>query len=63
MQLSLEQAKEILKHTLAEQGKKGFKPMAVVVLGAGGGIKASESQDGTERVGLIIQQLYIVGNS
>ncbi len=47
MQLSLAQAKIILQHTLAEQGKQGFKPMAVVVLGAGGGVKASESQDGT----------------
>lgn len=47
MQLTLAQAKDILQHTLAEQTKQGFKPMAVVVLGAGGGIKASESQDGT----------------
>ena len=50
MQLSLEQAKVILKHTLAEQDKQGFKPMAVVVLGSGGGIKASESQDGTSLI-------------
>ncbi len=47
MQLSLDQAKTIIQHALAEQEKQGFKPMAVVVLGDGGGIKASESQDGT----------------
>jgi len=50
MQLSLAQAKDIIQHTLAEQAKQGFKPMAVVVLGAGGSIKASESQDGTSLV-------------
>ncbi len=47
MQLTLAQAKDIIHHALAEQAKRGFKPLAIVVLGAGGGIKASESQDGT----------------
>ena len=50
MQLTLAQAKDIIKHALAEQEKQGFKPLAVVVLGAGGAIKASESQDGTSLV-------------
>ena len=47
MELTLAQAKDIITHALAEQRKENFKPMAVVVLGAGGAIKASESQDGT----------------
>ena len=50
MQLTLAQAKDIIQHTLAEQKKQGFKPLAVVVLGAGGAIKASESQDGTSQI-------------
>lgn len=50
MQLTLAQAKDIITHTLAEQEKLGLKPVAVVVLGAGGSIKASESQDGTSLV-------------
>ena len=50
MQLTLAQAKDIIKHALAEQEKQGFKPLAVVVLGAGGSIKPSESQDGTSLV-------------
>ena len=50
MQLTLAQAKDIIKHALVEQEKRGFKPLAVVVLGAGGSIKASESQDGTSLV-------------
>lgn len=47
MQLSLVQAKTIVEQALAEQEKQGLKPLAIVVLGNGGGIKASESQDGT----------------
>lgn len=47
MGISLSEAKDIIQHTLAAQAKNNFKPMAVVVLGAGGTIKASESQDGT----------------
>jgi len=50
LELTLSQAKEIIAHTLAEQEKNKFKPMAVVVLGAGGAIKASESQDGTSQI-------------
>ncbi len=47
MDLTLADAKVIIENTLAAQAKHGFKPMAVVVLGAAGTIKASESQDGT----------------
>ena len=50
MQLTLKQAKDIIQHALAEQQKQGFKPLAVVVLGAGGAIKASESQDNTSQI-------------
>jgi len=50
MQLSLSQAKDIIQHALTEGEKQGFKPLAVVVLGAGGSIKASESQDGTSLI-------------
>ena len=47
MELTLKQAKDIIQTALDTQKEKGFKPMAVVVLGTGGTIKASESQDGT----------------
>jgi len=47
LELTLKQAKDIIEKALETQKEKGFKPMAVVVLGAGGTIKASESQDGT----------------
>jgi uncharacterized protein GlcG (DUF336 family) len=47
MGLTLAQAKTIIEQTLAAQAKHNFKPMAVVVLGSAGTIKASESQDGT----------------
>ncbi len=47
MSVSLAEAKTIIEHALAGQAKHGFKPMAVVVLTAGGTIRASESQDGT----------------
>ncbi len=47
MDLKLADAKKIIEHTLAEQAKNNFKPMAVVVLGSAGTIRASESQDGT----------------
>ncbi len=47
MDLTLADAKKIIEHTLAEQAKRSLKPMAVVVLGAAGTIRASESQDGT----------------
>lgn len=50
LELSLTQAREIIQHALSEQEKHAFKPMAVVVLGAGGAIKASESQDGTSQI-------------
>ena len=47
MELTLKQAKDIIKVALDTQKEKGFKPLAVVVLGTAGTIKASESQDGT----------------
>jgi len=50
LELTLAQAKQIIQTALAEQEKHSFKPMAIVVLGAGGSIKASESQDGTSLV-------------
>ena len=50
MSLTLAQSKTIIQHAFDEQNKRSFKPMAIVVLGAGGAIKASESQDGTSLV-------------
>ena len=50
MELSLDNAKTIIKHALDEQQKQGYKPMAIVVLGSGGSIRASESQDGTSLI-------------
>jgi len=50
MELTLKQAKDIIEKALSVQKEKGFKPMAVVVLGADGAIKASESQDGTSAI-------------
>lgn len=50
MELTLTQAKDIIKYAFAEQKTQGFKAMAIVVLGAGGAIKASESQDGTSQL-------------
>ena len=47
MELTLKQAKDIIKVDLDTQKEKGFKPLAIVVLGTSGTIKASESQDGT----------------
>ncbi|OED36931.1 glcg protein [Chromatiales bacterium (ex Bugula neritina AB1)] len=47
MDLLLADAKKIIEHTLVAQKKNNFKPMAVVVLGSAGTIRASESQDGT----------------
>ena len=51
MELTLSQAKDIIKAALATQEKNNYKPMAIVVLGTGGTIKASESQDGTSALG------------
>jgi len=50
VELSLASAKSIIEAAFAEQKKQGFKPMSVTVLGAGGAIKASESQDGTSQL-------------
>lgn len=50
MELSLAHAKSIIEAAFTEQSKHGFKPMSVTVLGTGGAIKASESQDGTSQL-------------
>jgi uncharacterized protein GlcG (DUF336 family) len=50
LELSLADAKRIIEHAFIEQQKHGFKPMAIVVVGANGSIRASESQDGTSLI-------------
>ena len=50
MEVTLAVAKSIIEHAFDERKKQGFKPLAVVVLGSGGSIKASESQDGTSQI-------------
>ncbi len=50
MELTLANAKVIIEHALNEQQKQYFKPLAIVVLGSGGAIRASESQDGTSLI-------------
>ena len=50
MELSLADAKRIIEAAFAERERAGFKPLSVTVLGAGGAIKASESQDGTSQL-------------
>ncbi len=50
MELTLANAKVIIEHALNEQQKQNFKPLAIVVLGSGGAIRASESQDGTSLI-------------
>jgi uncharacterized protein GlcG (DUF336 family) len=47
LELTLKQAKDIIQHAFTEGENLKLKPLACVVLGAGGSIKASESQDGT----------------
>lgn len=47
MELTLANAKNIIDACSVEQKKQGLKPMAIVVLGSGGRIRASESQDNT----------------
>ncbi|MEM9331051.1 MAG: heme-binding protein [Pseudomonadota bacterium] len=44
--LSLTRANRIINQAFAHAGKEGFKPLAVVVLDAGGNVKAFQSQDG-----------------
>lgn len=45
--LSLTRANRIISQAFAYAGKEGFKPMACVVMDAGGTIRAYQSQDGT----------------
>ena len=44
--LSLTRANRIISQAFAHAAKNGFKPLACVVLDAGGNIKAFQSQDG-----------------
>ncbi|WP_298912959.1 heme-binding protein [uncultured Roseobacter sp.] len=46
MIVSLEQARIIIRETLAKGRAEGFKPLSVVVLDAGGHVKAFEREDG-----------------
>ncbi|RZS81812.1 GlcG/HbpS family heme-binding protein [Pigmentiphaga kullae] len=44
--LTLEQANAIIAGALAHSARKGYKPMAVVVLDAAGHLKSAQRQDG-----------------
>lgn len=44
--LTLEQAQQIIAAALAKSKERGFKPMGVAVLDAGGNLKAFASEDG-----------------
>ncbi|MEO0327799.1 MAG: heme-binding protein [Pseudomonadota bacterium] len=44
--LSLTRANRIISQALAHSAKQGYKPLAVVVMDAGGNMKAFQSQDG-----------------
>ena len=45
-QLTLDQANRIIAAALAESGKRGFKPMGIVVLDESGNVKSAQRQDG-----------------
>ncbi|MGI9350114.1 MAG: GlcG/HbpS family heme-binding protein [Rhizobiaceae bacterium] len=45
--LSLSRANRLISNAFAHSATQGFKPLAVVVLDAGGNLKAFQSQDGT----------------
>lgn len=45
--ISLSRANRIISRAFAHAADKGYKPLAVVVLDAGGNLKAFQSQDGT----------------
>ncbi|MBO6813516.1 MAG: heme-binding protein [Rhizobiaceae bacterium] len=47
--LSLSRANRIISSALRHSADKGFKPLAVVVLDAGGNMKAFQSQDGASK--------------
>lgn len=47
--LSLSRANRIISQALKHAGDKGYKPLAVVVLDAGGNMKAFQSQDGASK--------------
>ncbi|MCR8725350.1 GlcG/HbpS family heme-binding protein [Frigidibacter sp. ROC022] len=46
-EITLRKAKTIIKAALAEAKTRGFNPLAVVVLDAGGHLKAAEREDAT----------------
>ncbi|MGC3936567.1 GlcG/HbpS family heme-binding protein [Roseobacter sp. EG26] len=46
MTVSLKQARIIIRETLTKGRAEGFKPLSVVVLDAGGHVKAFEREDG-----------------
>ncbi|MEL6337298.1 MAG: heme-binding protein [Pseudomonadota bacterium] len=48
--LTLDTARQIIAGTLAEGHKMGLKPLSVVVLDAGGNIKAFEREDGASNL-------------
>lgn len=45
-EISLTRARTIIRHALAKGVEMGLRPLAVVVLDAGGHVKAFERQDG-----------------
>jgi len=45
--ISLARANRIISKAFSHGGEKGFKPLVVVVLDAGGNMKAYQAQDGT----------------
>lgn len=49
-EIRLRQAKRIITSTLAAAAEQGLKPLAVVVLDAGGHVKAFERQDGASNL-------------
>lgn len=44
--LTLQQANAILNAALAQSGKRGYKPMGIVVLDGSGHLKAAQREDG-----------------
>ncbi|MEL6576307.1 MAG: heme-binding protein [Pseudomonadota bacterium] len=48
--ITLEKAREIIRGTLAKGHEMGLKPLSVVVLDAGGNVKAFEREDGASNL-------------
>ncbi|MEM6355834.1 MAG: heme-binding protein [Pseudomonadota bacterium] len=49
-EITLEKAREIIRGTLDKGGEMGLKPLSVVVLDAGGNVKAFEREDGASNL-------------